>query len=218
MGVNSRRVLPVNFNRIIVGCSLHLKKNNGMIHHVSLRRATICLTLLSLFACENKLARVEANYTTDDTLVEVGEQVEILYSDSAVVRIRITAPTLKNYTERTDPRQEFPEGIKVEFLNPAQQVVNTLTSKFAVRQQEKSIVIARDSVVMNSAKQERIETEELTWDERSAKIRTDKFVKVSRPGEVIYGFGLEANQDFSYWKILVPKGKIKADQLKEAAE
>ncbi len=189
-----------------------------MIKYFGLRLATIYLTLLPLIACENKLARVETNYTTDDTLVEVGEQVEILYSDSAVVRIRITAPTLRNYTERTDPRQEFPKGIKVEFLNPTQQVVNTLTSKFAVRQQEKSIVIARDSVVMNSAKQERIETEELTWDERSSKIRTDKFVKVSRPGEVIYGFGLEANQDFSYWKILVPKGKIKADQLKEAAE
>jgi LPS export ABC transporter protein LptC len=179
----------------------------------------ICwLAALFLSSCEHKLSRVEADYTTDDTLVEVGEHVEILYSDSAVVRIRITAPMLRNYTERTDPRQEFPDGIKVEFLNPSQQVVNTLTSKFAVRQQEKSLVIARDSVVMNSAKQERIETEELTWDERSAKIRTDKFVKVSRPGEVIYGFGLEANQDFSYWKILVPKGKIKADQLKEAAQ
>lgn len=176
------------------------------------------IILLILSNCDNKIARVNADYSSDDTMVEVGEQVEILYSDSALVRIRITAPTLRNYTERTDPRQEFPNGIKVEFLNPSQQVVNTLTSKFAVRQQEKSLVIARDSVVMISAKQERIETEELTWDERSAKIRTEKFVKVSRPGEVIYGFGLEANQDFSYWKILVPKGRIKADQINEVTE
>jgi hypothetical protein len=40
-------------------------------------------------------------------------------------------------------------------------------------------------------------------------------VKVSQPGEVVYGFGLEAEQDFSYWKILVPKGKIKAEQMND---
>jgi hypothetical protein len=56
------------------------------------------------------------------------------------------------------------------------------------------------------------------WDEKTEKVRTEKFVKVSKPGEVIYGYGLEAAQDFSYWKIIVPKGKIKAGELEEAIE
>ncbi len=168
---------------------------------------------LALSACDNTSQRAEVEYTIDDTMVEIGKEVEILYSDSAVVRVRVTAPLLHSFVDRTTPRQEFPNGIKVEFLNVTQQVQSTLTAKTAVRDQEKSTVVARDSVVMTTAKQEKLETEELTWDEKSAKIRTEKFVKVSKPGEVIYGYGLEANQDFSYWRILVPKGKIKSEQI-----
>lgn len=169
-------------------------------------------------SCEGKLQREEVSYTTEDTKVEIGRDVEILYSDSAIVRVRVTASMLRNYSEREDPRQEFPHGVKVEFLNAFQKVDNTLTAKYAVRKQDKGLVIARDSVVMVSARMEKIETEELIWDEKTAKIHTDKFVKVSKPGEVIYGFGLEATQDFTYWKILVPKGRIKADKMEEAAQ
>lgn len=169
-------------------------------------------------ACESAIQREDVEYTQDDTQVEIGRDVEVLYSDSAVVRVRVTAPVLKNYLDRSNPRQEFPEGVKVEFLNIFQKVDNTLTAKTAVRYQEKGMIIARDSVVLNTVKMERLETEELTWDEKTAKIHTDKFVKVTQPGEVIYGFGLEADQDFSYWKILVPKGRIKADQIDEAAK
>ena len=79
-------------------------------------------------------------------------------------------------------------------------------------------ITARDSVVMTTVKKEKLETAELIWDEKTAKVYTDKFVKVTKPGEVIYGFGLEAEQDFSYWKIIVPKGRIKVEQLDEVLE
>ena len=169
-----------------------------------------------LVACDPASKRVEQQYSQDDTDVEIGRDVEILYSDSALVRVRVTAPTLLNYVDILEPRQEFPDGIKLEFLNRALQVRSTLTAKFAIRQQNKGLIIARDSVVLTTVLQEKLETEELIWDEKIQKIRTDKFVKVTKPGEVIYGFGLEANQDFSFWKITVPKGTIKAEQLDKA--
>lgn len=182
-------------------------------------RVALGISLLSIWgACQPEIAREEGHYTTDDTKVETGRGVEILYSDSAVVRVRVTAPLLRNYSGPEEPRQEFPEGLKVEFLNAAQKVQNTLTARYGVRRQDKGMVVVRDSVVMVSAKNEKIETEELIWEELTAKIRTDKFVKVSKPDEVIYGFGLEANQDFTYWKILVPKGRIKAEQINQAVQ
>jgi LPS export ABC transporter protein LptC len=106
----------------------------------------------------------------------------------------------------------------MEFLTPTLQVRSTLTAKFAIREQEKGLVTVRDSVVLTTIEQEKLETEELIWDEKTEKIHTEKFVKVTKPGEVIYGFGLEANQDFSHWKITVPKGTIKAEQLDQAVK
>lgn len=157
-------------------------------------------------------------YSQDDTLLEVGRNVEILYSDSARVRVRITGPRLNYYSERENPRQEFTEGVKVEFFDAALHVTSTLTAKTGVRSQDRGQVIVRDSVVLTTDKQETLETEELIWDEKTEKVYTEKFVKVTKPGEVIYGIGLEANQDFSYWKITVPKGRIKVGQLDEALE
>lgn len=176
------------------------------------------LLFSGFFACDAALKREHQTYTQDDTQVEIGRDVEILYSDSAIVRVRITAPTMLNYTERDEPRQEFPDGIKVEFLTSTLSVRSTLTAKSAVREQNQGLVTTRDSVVLTTVQQEKLETEELIWNEKTEKITTEKFVKVTKPGEVIYGFGLEANQDFSFWKITVPKGVIRAGQLDKALE
>ncbi|MCE2822318.1 MAG: LPS export ABC transporter periplasmic protein LptC [Bacteroidota bacterium] len=165
--------------------------------------------------CGEEHAETRQVFTQDDVAVELAKDVEILYSDSAVVRVRVSGATMLNFTSLETPKQEFPDGIRFEFLLPDGSVRSTLTAHHAIRQQDKGTIVARDSVVMNTVKQERLETEELIWDEKAGKIRTDKFVKVSQPGEVVYGFGLEAEQDFSYWKILVPKGKIKAEQMND---
>lgn len=170
--------------------------------------------VLCLFACD-ALKKEKRSYTQEDTAIELAREVEILYSDSAVVRVRVTGPVMHNIVAQESPRQEFPNGVKIEFLEPDLSVKSTLTAKTAVRRQDKQTVVARDSVVLITAKQEKLETEELIWDENSGKVRTDKFVKVTKPGEVIYGYGLEAEQDFSYWKIIVPKGRIKVTQLNE---
>jgi LPS export ABC transporter protein LptC len=177
--------------------------------------AWVAAALLLFFAgCGDKDKEKQQVFTDDDLAVEIAKEVEILYSDSAVVRVRVLGPVMYNFTDRYEPKQEFPAGVKIEFLESDRSVRSTLTAKTAVREQEKSTISARDSVVLVNKAGEVLETEELIWDEKTQKVRTDKFVKVTKPGgEVLYGFGLEANQDFSYWKIVVPKGKLKVKQL-----
>jgi LPS export ABC transporter protein LptC len=122
---------------------------------------------------------------------------------------------LHNYVDLDNPKQVFPEGVKVDFFNEKGEITSTLTAKTATREQKKGIVTCRDSVILQTVKNERLETEELIWNENEQRLNTNKFVKVSKPDEVIYGFGLEADQDFTYWRILVPKGKLKAGEIKE---
>lgn len=177
--------------------------------------------LLAVFAlilsgCNRQDEEKPQEFTREDVAMEIMRGVEILYSDSARVQVRIHAPLLRNITDPEMPRQEFPEGVQVDFLKQNGDVGSWLVARFGARMLETGRVIARDSVVLQTEKQEVLETEELIWDEQSGKIRTDKFVKMTKTDEVIYGFGLEAEQDFSYWRILAPKGSIKAGQLNEA--
>jgi LPS export ABC transporter protein LptC len=183
-----------------------------------LLRTVLFVLPLAIVACEGIKKETRQVITQDDVAVEVSHGVEILYSDSAAVRVRVTGPLMLNYSERDDPRQEFPQSVRIEFLEPDLSIKSVMTSKHAVRRQDKGEIVARDSVVMTTAKEEKLETEELTWNEKTAKVYTEKFVKVTKPGEVIYGYGLEASQDFSYWKITVPKGRIKVDQLKDVVK
>lgn len=174
--------------------------------------------ILHIFACKNEQNEPNSTFSEEDVSVEIARQVEILYSDSARVRVRITAPELRNFADRDRPRQEFLKGIQVDFLDENQAVGSVLTAKTATREEQKKRIIARDSVVLLSKNQERLETEELLWDEEKELLTTDKFVKITKPGEVIFGYGLEANQDFSHWKIRVPSGRIKAADLEEATK
>lgn len=60
----------------------------------------------------------------------------------------------------------------------------------------------------NVLSKETLMSEELYWDTRKKKIYTEKFVKIKTPKYILTGVGLEANQDFTEYKILKPKGKI----------
>lgn len=176
-----------------------------------------CLLLaccLLAAACVNdpeEVAELVAHY---DTTVETAHDVEILYSDSARVMVRVSGPRLLFHLDAKDPRQEFTDFVKVEFFDRRQQVTQTLTAKYGLRYARRDIVIARDSVVLQGEEGNRLETEELTWNDRENRIHTDHFVVIQRPGEIIYGRGFEATEDLTQWRILAPEGHILVDKEK----
>ena len=203
----------IKFNQKLHRLPSTVSRPPSLVHRLP---TVLLLLFLVTGGCEYSRKHEDQMFTEADTKVEVGREVEILYSDSAVVRVRIQAPTLLNYADQMDPRQEFPDGVQVDFLDNRLRVTSTLTAKKGIRRADKGNVTVRDSVVLRSIKKEQLETEELIWEERTGRVHTDKFVKITKPGEVMYGYGLEATDDFSYWKILVPKGRVKTEQIDEA--
>ncbi len=171
----------------------------------------VLIGLLFATSCKNDLTEVEALNEQLQVDVETAKDVEILYSDSAQVRVRITGPTMLYHLDRAEPEQEFPDGVNVEFFGPEGEVTSQLTAQYGLRRQNKKEVVVRDSVVWKSVEGDTLETEELFWDERREKIYSKKFVVITRPDEIIYGHGFEADQDFSYSRINAIEGRIKVD-------
>lgn len=166
-------------------------------------------------ACENDPAEVAALNALQSTEVEVAKDVEILYSDSALVRVRITGPTMLNYLDRSEPKQEFPDGVVVEFFGPNMDVTSRLTARYALRAERQGEVLARDSVVWISNRGDKLETSELIWDERRQEVYSRKFAVITRPEEIIYGHGFTANQDFTNARIQQVEGVIAVDKPEE---
>lgn len=169
-----------------------------------------------IFACQNDLEEIDKMVSQDQVAIEQAKDVTMLYSDSAVVRVQVEGATMLRHLDPKNPRQEFTDGVKVVFFTPNGRIQSTLTAKYAVRMEKQDQIIVRDSVVWDSFDGEKLETNELIWEERKEKVYTKKFVKITKPDEVIYGIGFEANQDFTHWKINAVEGelKVKDNELK----
>ncbi len=169
------------------------------------------LLAIGISACQSEKDKALPEMLLSNPSLELLDSVEILYSDSAAVQVRITGPQMYNHTQPDNPQQEFPDGIRVEFLGRSGEVLSILTAKYAIRRENTASIIVRDSVVWQSNRQETLTTDELTWDERREKIFTDRFVILTRPDEVLYGRGFEADQDFSNIAMKAVEGRVQVD-------
>ncbi len=146
-----------------------------------------------------------------NTKLEIAYDVEILYSEEAQVKVKVTAPTLLRY-KSGNPYTEFPDGIKVEFLNEKQKTTSYLTACHATKKDKKNEIIATDDVEVLTGKGDILRTEHLIWKDQAKRIYGDSVVTIITQTEQITGTGFSANQDFSEYEIQNPRGFKKIDR------
>jgi LPS export ABC transporter protein LptC len=172
----------------------------------------ICFSLPS---CETAREEVSDDIAKELLNKEYLQNVNVDYSDSGRLQLRIKAPTMIRHLESSNIKEEFPDGFFAEFYDNYGGLVNTLASKYAIRQTSDGVTTMRDSVVFASINQEILKTSELIWDERSGKLRTDKFVRIIRKDEIIQGFGFETDQSFKRGSLRSVDGQLPSDKLFE---
>lgn len=177
-------------------------------------QATGALLICFLAGCHNDLKEVQLVTTRANISIEKGKDVNIQYSDHGNTKIRAIAKTLTRFnTER--PYLEFPDGIKVIFYTNDRQVSTTMTAEYASAVENSNIMTARKNVEVINAKGEKLNTEEIIWDEQKKIIYSNAFVKITTADEIIFGNGMEANEDFSDYVIKKVIGKVKVKTEKQ---
>ncbi|GEO04229.1 hypothetical protein AAE02nite_18930 [Adhaeribacter aerolatus] len=133
-----------------------------------------------------------------------------LYSDSAKLRIKLTSPLQLQYESGDGV---YPKGINLVFLDEKGGVNNTVRANYGKYIRQKDMYIIRGNVVVhNPNKEETLRTEELQWDRQTRKIFTEKFVTIQTKEDILKGYGMTANQDFTNWKITKPTGVFTLQQ------
>jgi LPS export ABC transporter protein LptC len=163
--------------------------------------------MATLISCENDLEKVKLYSKGKLTPQESAKNIKILYSDSALVKVELTAPVLNRY-ETDNPYIEMPKGLHANFYNDRLEVKSKLDANYGIRYERDQRMEARKNVVVINEKGDRLDTEHLIWDERKEKLFSDDFVKITTKDEIIFGNGFEANQDFTKYKIFNIKGTI----------
>jgi len=164
--------------------------------------------VVSFLSCENDIATVRKITSQEEVSVETGQNVEMLYSADAKVRAKLNAPVLERHNDK-NPFIEMPKGLSLVFYNDSFTVNSTLTAKYGITYENSHEMIVRDNVQVVNVNGDILNTEELVWNEQTEKITSDKFVKIKTRDEIIYGDGLEANQDLTNYKIKKIRGTIR---------
>jgi LPS export ABC transporter protein LptC len=145
-----------------------------------------------------------------DNLTETGTDVQILYTDNGNPKAKIITPELTRILSE-EGITEFKKGLKIFFYDAQEQIESSMTANYGKAFEKNEELFAKDNVVIINVKGEKMETEELTWKRKEKKIYSDKFVKITTADEIIFGNGMEANEDFSDYVIKEVKGTIKVD-------
>ncbi len=171
----------------------------------------ILLGVFCLSACENDIERIHS-LTNANNFPEIsGKKVEILYSDSGKVKMQLNADEIQQFAKADRPYVEFPKGIHVVFFDDSLNIESEVIADYAKYYQDDKLWEARGNVIANNtAKGEKLNTEELFWDENLGRIYSNSFSRIENNDGTFYGQnGFESNQKFSHWKLKGSRGSVK---------
>lgn len=169
--------------------------------------------IFSLVSCKNDPEEINALVGKGSMQEDKADDVTIIYSERGKAKIRMYATEFIRNEVAKPPYVDMRKGLKVEFFeDTSDNVESTLTALYARWYEGKGNVLIRDSVVVVNKKGETLRTEELIWNQNVRKFYTEKFVRINTPDQVMYGDGLEANEDFSWYRIKNPKGVVRVDK------
>jgi LPS export ABC transporter protein LptC len=185
-----------------------LEIKNLSVTIILLKVFTVLSAIVMLCSCKNDIDVINALTEVSNLPSQSIKNIETVYTDSGKIQIRFRASELQRFSNLEEPYIEFPMGIEVIFYDKNQKPESQLTAKYAIYYEAEDLWEARDSIIAINNIGEILSTELLFWDEKKELIYTNKFVKITTEDEMIWGEGLEANQEFTDWKIKKPKGTI----------
>jgi len=174
------------------------------------RVSMLLFLVLLLGACENDIERI--NLLTDemDAPSIQGTNIEVIYSDSAKVKVQVLAPVYKQYRTAERPYMEFAKGLEVFFYDDSAKIESQLQADYTIYYLEEQLWHATGNVVAkNFENGDALYTDELFWDEKEELIYSDSYTRVHNAENTLYGKkGFRSHQSMSNWQLIGSSGTI----------
>ena len=177
--------------------------------------SSVIVSLVGI-ACSGKTAVRPANVVhavvpeeADSIVSLMSEPVDSAGKLAARVKGRLTAPYMLRFDRVDSPYAEFPRSLHVDFYNDSMQVESRLDAKYGKYLQNQDKVFLRDSVVVkNILKGDTLRCKTLWWDQHTERFTTDDSVRIYTPDKILYGTGMEADQNFRWYTIMHMTGIV----------
>ena len=159
------------------------------------------IILFAIFttSCENDLNKVRAIAAADATKpIERTTGVEMIYSDSAKVKVKLNTPLLLDYKTKT-PYSEMPKGVLVTFYNSNLQEEGTVVADSSVVTNNRTIIEFYKNVVAKNPEGSVFKSEELIYDRTKKEVYSKRQVTMTKVnGDVLTGTSFKSDQAFKH--------------------
>jgi LPS export ABC transporter protein LptC len=175
--------------------------------------AVLAIGMLWLTACENDLENIrKISNMSSGAAVDTTRGVDVIYSDSAVVKGRMITPLLIKYS--TDkPYDVMPDGIKVISFDKFGKEDGNIVADSAVQLENESITKFYKNVIVTSADGTIFKSEEMIWDQPKKIIYSNQPVEMRRPnGDVFFGRSFTSDDKLEHPEIMGGYGEGEAPE------
>lgn len=164
--------------------------------------AVVVIAVAAFVACDNGIPKeTVANVDPERTPTMLTDDVETLISDSGITRYRIVSPKWLVYDEAKEPHWDFPKGLELESYDDNLKPDASIKCDSARYDKKKQIWRLDGKVIINNSKKEKFLTRQLFWDQRAHKVYSDSFIHIETPERVLEGYGFEANERLTGYRI-----------------
>jgi len=160
----------------------------------------IFVTMFIASSCGENKIKPTINATLDDSEIPSQQSWDskIIFTDNGILK----AILFSNHLTKFDNKHEtLIDDMKIDFYNPTGEKTSVLTSKKGRVDDISKNMFAIDSVVAVSDSGVTLRTDELMWVNKTQKIKTDRFVRIESPNEIIEGYGFISDQTLRNYTI-----------------
>lgn len=162
--------------------------------------ALLMLISVSLLnACDSDLQRIkEISAKQFTSSVDSTTFVDVIYSDSAKVKLEMTAPLLLQHQDAKKPANaydEMPRGVKIVFFDTLRKETGSIIADSAINHSATKIIEFHKNVVAVNAQGDTYKSDELIWDQVKKTIYSNKPVKITMiNGTVLNGMPFTSDE------------------------
>lgn len=155
------------------------------------------LCVAMLFSCQNRLEEVRNLKPKKTKPQTTGHGIDLHYTIDGKLKAHLKTPKMLDFRNREFPYREFPDGLKVEFIDDDTGKKNTVYADYGIEYLQTDLIDLRGNVKIVTTDSTVLNAKQLYWDQDRDWVFSDKAYTIKMPdGALNNGQGFDANEKF----------------------
>lgn len=166
---------------------------------------TVCFILNSCTKDEQLAQNIDTS-TIDLEASNTVWNTDITFTDSSITKARVHADRGRLYGSRQETVLD--SHVVVRFFSPkGSELAQLHCQRVRIDNRTNAMFASGNVVIESNVNGTKVESASMMWDNKSRKLTSQEYVKVTRPGEIIEGgIGFESDESMSNYRIFKVKG------------